>query len=136
MNPPPPTAPLPPPLPFSLVDVAWYPFVERASQLLKHFDKYDLEAHPQWAVLRRWRDAVAARPAVAATLWQTRSEASFATQPLPEECGDRAAYLRGFYAMYAAADVAEGKKRLGALRPPRMPQEDWDAALAQAEAHK
>ena len=112
---------------YSLIDIAFWTIMERSTHTLGHFEKYDLLSHPQWALISRWMQAVAVRPAVAATLWQRRSSASYAIQGIPEECDARSDYIRYYYKTYASGQPAAGKALLGGTKPPHMPQEEWNS---------
>ena len=73
-----------------------------------------------------------ATPAVAATVWERRSEASRATQPIAGGRGQsREDYFRVVYRKYADDNAQEVNAALAAVKPPGLPQGEWDATLQQ-----
>ena len=66
----------------TIADVALFPFVERAHgvKLLETYRGFTM-THAEYPKLMAWYDRMLELPAVKATLWQTRTPASLATQP-------------------------------------------------------
>ena len=57
-------------------------------------------------------------------------EASLATQPLAAHLTTREAYFKEIYRKYADDNAAEVNEGLAQVKPPALPQADWDALIA------
>jgi len=99
---------------FSLVDAAFFPFVERARVCLGHFLKFEIPATEEFAKLRAWYDAVAARPSVRITT-AARTDESMRT--FPYESRARDAYLTEVYEAYYFSQLGYAREVLKTAKP-------------------
>jgi glutathione S-transferase len=94
---------------FTLADIAFFPFVERALVLLGHYRNFTLPETVDFSALRRWYDAALQRPSVQITVAERTKDS---LEVLPYEAKPRKEYLIEVYESYAWNVINEGKKQL------------------------